>query len=75
MTVPCHTESTSPSKGEHGETCNRSMCNARPATWFNPSMNAYYCEPCARRINAFMPLASLLRCRHEALPDEQQVSK
>jgi hypothetical protein len=31
-------------------TCNRKVCNS-PARMWNTSTRAYYCTPCARRIN------------------------
>jgi len=38
-------------KGKRGGNCNREACQRPGATWFNKTMNAYYCPSCAERIN------------------------
>lgn len=43
-----------PGKGEEGQRCNRTACQKEhSAHFFNTAMNAWYCEPCARDIEAF----------------------
>lgn len=39
-------------KGMYGGLCNRSCCLSREAYWYNRGSYAYYCENCARLINA-----------------------
>lgn len=38
-------------KGEKGQRCNRTACQAPGAYWFNHSTRAYYCGTCADLIN------------------------
>lgn len=38
-------------KGTYGEECNRTACTTSPATWYNVSTRAFYCEQCAAEIN------------------------
>lgn len=38
-------------KGARNGLCNRSACPNTHAIHFNATMDAYYCTPCARRIN------------------------
>lgn len=38
-------------KGEKGQRCNRTACQAPGAYWFNHSTRAYYCGTCADIIN------------------------
>lgn len=40
-----------PEKGHKNGECNRTACENTPATWWNQYTQAFYCEPCARRIN------------------------
>jgi len=40
-----------PDKGKEDGACNRQNCQEPGATWFNRVMNAWYCPPCAMRIN------------------------
>jgi len=40
-------------KGEHGGQCNRTVCEAFPATYYNYSTNKYYCVNCAWDIQDF----------------------
>lgn len=40
-----------PAKGLKGGECNRTACNRSPANSFNKSTRAFYCRPCAERIN------------------------
>jgi hypothetical protein len=47
-------------KGLLNGACNRSACLARPATWFNSSTRAHYCEKCAHLINEYVPNGTLL---------------
>jgi hypothetical protein len=43
-------------KGHHGGSCNVTACQLpASAFWFNHSTRAYYCETCARAINAANP--------------------
>jgi len=40
-------------KGEYLGLCNLSSCTSQlPATWYNHGSYAYYCRPCAMRLNA-----------------------
>lgn len=39
-------------KGKFGGLCNRSCCLRRESYWYNRGSYAYYCEDCARLINA-----------------------
>lgn len=36
---------------KHGE-CNRTACENVPAEWYNMYTQRWYCEACAKRINA-----------------------
>lgn len=36
---------------KHGE-CNRTACENIPADWYNMYTQRWYCEACAKRINA-----------------------
>ena len=47
-------------KGTLNGACNRTACDHDRAIWFNPHTNAYYCAPCARKINAH--LGTLAHC-------------
>ncbi len=38
-------------KGMQGLRCNRTACENQEAYYYNRVMKAYYCEPCAFRIN------------------------
>lgn len=38
-------------KGQKGGSCNRESCQLPPATWYNHSTGAYYCEDCAILLN------------------------
>lgn len=40
-----------PDKGQKNGSCNRQACQESGATWFNKVMKAYYCQPCALRLN------------------------
>lgn len=43
-----------PGKGEEGLRCNRTACQKEhSAHFFNTAMQAWYCEACARDIEAF----------------------
>lgn len=42
-------------KGHKSGECNRTACNQRPATWWNPNTRAFYCAECAQKINSFCP--------------------
>jgi hypothetical protein len=42
-------------KGLKGGKCNRTACLNRPAECFSTYENAYYCVPCARKINEYLP--------------------
>ncbi len=42
-------------KGEKGGKCNRTACLNRPAECFSHVEQAYYCVPCARAINQYLP--------------------
>jgi hypothetical protein len=44
-----------PDKGEKGGSCNRRVCQAPGAMWFNHYTNKYYCTECARLINRANP--------------------
>jgi len=44
-------------KGKYLGSCNRRACQKPGANWFNRTMNAHYCEPCAKLIN-YEPLPS-----------------
>ena len=41
-----------PGKGEKGQRCNRSACQAPGAYWYNHSTQAYYCKTCSELINS-----------------------
>lgn len=41
--------------GTLGGLCNRKACRAPGATWYNHGTRAYYCQPCAFRINDGTP--------------------
>lgn len=41
-----------PGKGEKGQRCNRTACQAEGAYWFNHSTRKHYCGTCADIINA-----------------------
>lgn len=43
--------------GTKGGPCNRSICRAPDAQWWNSSTQAYYCAKCAYDINTFSMLA------------------
>jgi len=38
-------------KGLQNGSCNRRACQSPGATWFNIGTRAYYCQPCALKIN------------------------
>jgi hypothetical protein len=38
-------------KGVQGGNCNRAACQMPKANWYNSGSYAYYCAPCAHRIN------------------------
>jgi len=38
-------------KGKKGLRCNRTACPNTEAYWYNRVTEAYYCQPCANRIN------------------------
>jgi hypothetical protein len=38
-------------KGKKGLRCNRTACSTRAAYWWNRITCAFYCQPCAFRIN------------------------
>lgn len=40
-------------KGEKGGECNRTVCKAQDARWYNSSTRAYYCGNCAHLIMSF----------------------
>jgi hypothetical protein len=40
-----------PDKGKDGGSCNRQACQTPGATWYNRTMDAYYCPSCANLIN------------------------
>jgi len=42
-------------KGLKGGKCNRTACPNRPAECFSHVENAYYCVPCTRKINEYLP--------------------
>lgn len=44
-----------PDKGDRGGSCNRRVCQAPDAWWFNRSTERFYCESCANLINGFPP--------------------
>jgi len=44
-------------KGKYLGSCNRRACQKPGANWYNRTMNAHYCEPCAKLIN-YEPLPS-----------------
>ena len=39
-------------KGGKGSACNRTACESGPADWYNQYTQRWYCEACAKRINA-----------------------
>lgn len=41
-----------PEKGGKGGICNRTACTTCPAEWYNQYTQRWYCETCAKRINA-----------------------
>ncbi len=47
-----NTKTDEPHKGSKGGECARTACNHRAAFHFNTSTREYYCEWCARLINA-----------------------
>ncbi len=40
-------------KGDKGDKCNRTVCNNRPAKYYNHSTRKYYCTACAFLINDY----------------------
>lgn len=45
-------------KGKYLGKCNRTACPKRPANWYNPNMQSYYCSSCGlilNRENQHMP--------------------
>lgn len=42
-------------KGQKGRECNRSACGNEPATWWSGVERAWYCQPCAFKINDYLP--------------------
>lgn len=52
-------------KGQAGHECNRGACENEPAYWYSSVERAYYCQPCAFKINEFLPpgVAKLVRVR------------
>jgi len=42
-------------KGREGGACNRAACQKPGARWWNTGSRAWYCDECARRINAYTP--------------------
>jgi hypothetical protein len=50
-------------KGQLNGTCNRTACSNRPATWWSSVERAHYCQPCALKINEYIPegVAKLVR--------------
>lgn len=39
-----------PDKGKEGGACNRRLCQAEPADWYNHGSLAWYCADCRRKI-------------------------
>ena len=39
-----------PNKGHEGGACNRTLCQAEPANWYNHGSYSWYCNDCARAI-------------------------
>lgn len=50
-------------KGTLFAECNRTACRNTHARWWNPNTCAYYCEPCARRINGYIERDPVNECR------------
>jgi len=49
-----------PGKGEEGQRCNRTACQApNSAHFYNTVMYAWYCEACARDIEAYALLDNM----------------
>lgn len=42
-------------KGLQNGKCNRAACPNRPATCYSTVERAFYCVPCARKINEWLP--------------------
>lgn len=42
-------------KGKKGGKCNRTACPNRPAECWSSVEQAFYCVPCAHRINVYCP--------------------
>jgi hypothetical protein len=43
-------------KGLLDGTCNRTACQRRGANWYSSAERAHYCEPCALKINRWIPV-------------------
>lgn len=39
-----------PEKGHEGGSCNRRLCQASPALWYNHGSMSWYCEDCRHEI-------------------------
>lgn len=37
-----------PDKGQENGSCNRTLCQAQPAIWFNHGSHSWYCSDCRR---------------------------
>ena len=44
-----------PDKGKENGSCNRKACQRPGAVFFNTSTRAWYCAPCAHKINNASP--------------------
>ena len=60
-----------PDKGKRGGSCNREACQAPGAFWRHRQTGAYYCQPCAFKINDANPLGDdLPLIQRDATPEE-----
>lgn len=39
-----------PNKGRENGACNRTLCQAEPARWYNHGSHSWYCDDCRRDI-------------------------
>lgn len=48
MSYGDHQGPNKPNKGHEGGACNRSLCQAEPANWYNHGAYSWYCDDCRR---------------------------
>jgi hypothetical protein len=48
-----------PNKGHEDGACNRTLCQAEPAIWWNHGSHSWYCADCARDIGGDRAIAAM----------------